>query len=488
MGVFRVSTKYVGGALGITLAVLLTACSDGGSNSSRSSVGGSGSPSPAPESTATPIVTSTAPADTATGVGTNVKVIAVFNKDMDAGTIDDTSFTLQGASEPAIVGTVSYHPGTRTAALDPNSNLSDDTQYTAVISTAVEDTAGRAMQNEFSWTFDTAIGPDSTVPTLSSSMPVDGDTDVLRNTQITVVFSEAIDPETITAANVFLRDDDAGTTVPGTLRYINPTTVVLSPNAHLAASSDHTLTLGGAITDIAGNPLTPDTTSFTTGTEISQGPPAVDIKTANDYVILSETGISNAGTHHITGDIAVSPGSQAAFDGFNETLSADGTFATSPLVTGRLFAADMAAPTPSVLSTAVDDMRAAYTDAASRVDADFTELAAGEIGGMTLEPGLYKWSGDVVMTQDVTLEGDASDIWIFQVGNDLRLQDHNTIVLGGGALRANVFWQVAGKVVMQASSTFHGVALGQNAIIIESGARLNGKAYAQTETKLVFAE
>lgn len=471
------NNQFTGSFVAVLLAVFLSAC--GGSSSS----GGDGTTTSV--KVADLAVTSTAPADTAVAVGTNVKVVAVFNKDMEAATIDGSSFTLKGESEPAIVGTVSYDPATRTASLDPNSDLSASTSYTGTITTAVEDVSGKSLLEDHVWTFTTDAGPDNTAPTVSSTNPQDAATGVVRNARVTVNFDEAVDPETITAANFSLTDDDVGTAVASSLLFPNPTTVVLTPDANLAANTSHTLNLAGSITDIAGNSLASTSKSFTTGSEVSSSPAAVNLGSAGNYVILAKTGISTTGTTNITGDIAVSPESRTALTGFGETLSVDGTFATSPLVTGKLFAAEMTSPTPSTLTTAVGDMETAYDDAFGRNDPDFTELGAGEIGGMTLDPGLYAWGTGVMATSDVTLDGGANDVWIFQVAQDLKVQDGKSIKLTGGAQPENVFWQVGGEVTLQAGSTFNGIALGKTAMVLKSGATVNGRALVQTATTLI---
>ncbi|CAN0590306.1 unnamed protein product, partial [Laminaria digitata] len=198
--------------------------------------------------------------------------------------------------------------------------------------------------------------------------------------------------------------------------------------------------------------------------------------TAANYVILAKTGISTTCTTNITGDIAVSPATRTALTGFGDTLDSSGIFSTSPLVTGELFASNMSTPTPGDLTTAVSNMETAYTDAAGRVNPDFTELGAGEIGGLTLDPGLYKWGTGVLVTSDVTLTGTATDVWIFQIGQDLKLEDGKAVVLTGGAVPENVFWQVAGEVTLQAGATLNGVVLGQTGIILKSCAVLNGCA------------
>ena len=73
-------------------------------------------------------------------------------------------------------------------------------------------------------------------------------------------------------------------------------------------------------------------------------------------------------------------------------------------------------PTPTKMTTAVSDMETAYTDAAGRSHPDHTALGAGDITSMTLKPGLYKWStGLLISAAGVTLSGNASDVWIFQI-------------------------------------------------------------------------
>lgn len=459
------------------VALSLASCGGSSSSSNKSSGPAAVASSPA--------VTSTAPADGSTAVDTNVKVVAVFNTAMKSNTIDQASFTLQGTGETAIVGAVVYNPDTLTATLTPNADLANDTVYIATVTTAVEGASGVALPSNAEWTFTTGSTTDATAPTVSSSNPADTATDVLRNAKVIVIFREAIDPATLTSTSFQLKKDVDGAVVSGSLRYINPTTVVFSPANLLGDTVAFTLTLTSALTDLAGNGLTPATVGFTTGSAVYSSPAVVNLGTAMDYVILAKTGISTTGTTHITGDIAVSPQSLTAITGFNETLDPSGTFATSPLVTGKLFAADLTTPTPTQLTTAVSDMEAAYADAAGRVDPDFTELGAGEIGGLTLDPGLYQWGTGVLVTSDVTLNGSSSDVWIFQIGQDLKLADGKAVVLSGGALPENVFWQVAGEVTLQAGATFNGIALSQTGVVLKSGAVLNGRALAQTAVTLI---
>src|SRR5690606_14090461 len=121
------------------------------------------------------------------------------------------------------------------------------------------------------------------------------------------------------------------------------------------------------------------------------------------------------------------------------SLVADSTnvFSTSTQVTGQLFASNYAVPTPSNLSTAVSNMEAAYTDASSRPTPDHLELGGGTIGGLTLSPGLYKWTSTVSIPTTLSIVGNANDVWIFQTTGDLNMAASTTVLLAGGAQAKN---------------------------------------------------
>jgi len=145
------------------------------------------------------------------------------------------------------------------------------------------------------------------------------------------------------------------------------------------------------------------------------GPAPVDLRTACDFSILAKSGISSVPNSDMAGDIGVSPIASTAITGFDLTLDASGVYSTSTQVGGRVYAADYSEPTPSRLTTAVSDMEAAFTDAYGRVPPDVTELGGGNIGGETLYPGVYNWSTDVLIDDDITIDGGPDDTWIFQI-------------------------------------------------------------------------
>jgi len=210
---------------------------------------------------------------------------------------------------------------------------------------------------------------------------------------------------------------------------------------------------------------------------------AVNLRTAGDYVILAESAISTVPPAAITGNLGISPMAASSITGFSFTADSTNVFSTSAQVTGKLYAADYAVPTPAKLTTAIGDMGLAFTDAAGRAP-DVTELGSGSIGGMTLAPGVYKWGTGLLIPTDLTLNGSGTAVWIFQIAQNLTLSDAVTIHLTGGAVAKNVFWQVAGSVDLGTTSHFEGIVLCQTMINLRTGASIAGRLMAQTAVNL----
>jgi hypothetical protein len=217
---------------------------------------------------------------------------------------------------------------------------------------------------------------------------------------------------------------------------------------------------------------------------LAAGPGAVNLGSASSFVILAKTGISTTGSTSVIGNIGVSPVAASYITGFGLTMDVSNTFSTSALVSGKVYAADYTAPTPTVMTTAVSDMQTAYTDAMGRTNPTATDVGAGNIGGLTLAPGLYKWGTDVLIPTDVTLSGGPNDVWIFQVAGNLSMSSAAHIVLSGGAQASNVFWVVAGQTTIGTTAVFNGTILDQTTIVLNTGAVLNGRALAQAAVTL----
>ena len=208
------------------------------------------------------------------------------------------------------------------------------------------------------------------------------------------------------------------------------------------------------------------------------GPDPVRLGSAGTFAILSSTGITDVYASSVVGDVGTSPITGAAL------------LLTCGEVTGRVFTVDAAGPlpcavtAPALLTAAVGDMGFAYDDAAGRVGPDFTELGAGEIGGLTLEPGLYKWGTGLLISTDVTLSGGPNDVWIFQVAGTLNQGNATRVTLKGGARAKNIFWQVAGAVTIGTTAHLEGVVLSKTLIAVNTGASVNGRLLAQTAVTL----
>lgn len=216
------------------------------------------------------------------------------------------------------------------------------------------------------------------------------------------------------------------------------------------------------------------------------GPAPVNLGTAGNYVILAKTAISTTSGSAITGDLGISPAAASFITGFGLVLDGTGCFSTSSLVTGKVFAADYntgGCATPALLTTAVGDMQAAYTDAVGRAP-DYTEVGAGNIGGLNLGPATYKWSGVVTIPTDVTLTGGPNDVWIFQIGGGLTVSPGVHITLAGGALPQNIFWATVAAASLDTTSQFKGVILSTTQITMKTGASTKGRLLAQTGVAL----
>ncbi len=204
----------------------------------------------------------------------------------------------------------------------------------------------------------------------------------------------------------------------------------------------------------------------------------VNLGVAGEFVILSKSGITNVYKSVITGDVGSSPITGAAIG------------VTCAEVSGTIYSVNAAGPLPcrvtnaSRLTTAVGDMQTAYTDAAGRSNPNFLNLGAGNIGGKTLTPGLYKWTTALIIPTNITISGGPNDIFIFQVAGTLTMSSAVRITLSGGAQAKNIFWQVAGAVTLGTTSHFEGIILGKTGINLQTGGTINGRLLAQTAVTL----
>jgi hypothetical protein len=207
------------------------------------------------------------------------------------------------------------------------------------------------------------------------------------------------------------------------------------------------------------------------------GPAPVNMGSAANFRILAQSAITNVPTSAVTGNVGLSPGTGA------------GIGLTCVEVTGVINSVDAAGPLPCVvtdatgLTTAVNDAGIADTDALSRAP-DYTEFAAGSIGGQNLGPATYKWSTAVLIASDLTLTGGPNDVWIFQVAQGLTVSPGVQIILAGGALPQNIYWATFAAASLDTTSKFKGTILSQSSITMKTGATINGRLLAATAVNL----
>jgi hypothetical protein len=208
--------------------------------------------------------------------------------------------------------------------------------------------------------------------------------------------------------------------------------------------------------------------------------------TATDnYVILAKTGISSVPNSAITGNIAVSPIAATAITGFSLTMDLGGQFSTSSQIaaganSGQAYAASYGGDIETRLTTAVSDMELAYIDAASR-----DNTATNPMDGLNaFTTGVYTFAENVLIGSDITFDGDANHVFIIQISGNLEQAGGKEVILSGGALAENIFWQVAGTVAVGATAKMKGILLAGTAVTFGAQSSLNGRVLTQTSCAL----
>ena len=329
-------------------------------------------------------------------------------------------------------------------------------------------------------------GPTSTTvnaaPSVSLTGPVDNAVNIPRNTPVTATFSEAMAPLTLTSSTFVLRN--GVTAVTAVVSYVG-VIATLVPTVSLLPNTLYTATITTGAKDLSGKAIAATKTwTFRTVATSLTGPAIVNLGTAANFVVLAKSAVSTTGASSVVGDIGLSPAAATFITGFSLIADASNVFSTSSIVTGQVKAANYANPTPANLTTAVLDMQTAFTDAAGRPLPDFTELGAGNISGMNLAPGLYKWGTAVTIPVALTLTGGVNDIFIFQIAQNLTVANGAIITLAGGVTSDHIFWQVAGQATLGTTSNFKGIILCQTLISFNTGAIFKGRALAQTAVTL----
>ncbi len=458
--------------------------------------------------TTAPSVSLTAPLNAATGVSLNANVTAIFSEAMDATTLTTVTFTLT----PSVSGAVTYLGNT--ATFNPTSDLAASTSYTATVSTSAKDLAGNALATTKTWTFTTGTTVDSTPPSVISTVPASAATGIAVSANIVAVFSETMLASTITAAPTFTLSQ-AGTPVAGVVTFPGTTTATFNPNVNLTAGLVYTATITTGAQDLAGNAMLTDkiwsfTAAASAGSVVcggTSGSNCVDLLTAGNFVILDQATVTFtpiatvSTTPTITGNIGLSPAAASFITGFALVADATNVFSTSTQVIGQIFASDYAPPTPSNMTTAISDKNAAYIAAGAKPtsggglptggptecpgvgamsDVNNALPAGGGFPASGLPAGVYTCSVNITIPGTLTLNGTSTDVWVFKTTGTLAQATATNVILTGGALPQNVFWQVAGGVLIQGTAHMEGVILSASNIQLITGATVTGRLLAAT--------
>jgi hypothetical protein len=394
-----------------------------------------------------PEVVSSDPANGAINVTINKQISAAFNEAMDPASLNAATYYIrQGAN--LVAGTISYSGNTVT--FSPAGLLSANTQYTATITSGAKDPAGNAMIADYVWTFSTA-----TVPAVASTDPSDGSVNVALNKMISATFNETMNAATLNSTTFLLKQ--GLNPITGTVSY-SGNTAVFTPSANLQPGTTYTATITTGAMNPSGNPIAADYVwSFTTAST-PVPPPSILGSAAMFGVFGGSAGITNQGLNTVINNGSIgTTGASTLITGFHDGTTGD-IYTETPLnvglVTGRIYTAPPAPGTATSFAIAQQgllDANSAYNSISPASRPGGIDPGAGELGGLTLAPGVYKSASGTfnISNGNLTLDamGDPNAEWIFQTASGLTVgisgpAGARSVNLINGAQAKNVYWYV----------------------------------------------
>lgn len=401
-----------------------------------------------------PRVLTTSPTSNEVGVVLNKVISTTFSMPMDPSTISQTTFLVKQGTTP-ILGTVSYSGNS--AYFTPNVNLTSNLVYTATITTGAKNSVNTAIAANYVWNFTTGA---IIAPKVLSTDPANNETGVLLDKTITATFDMAMNPLTITDISFTLKQGN--TPVLGIVSYLG-NTATFNPNNDLLSNSTYTATLSIVVKNPAGVPLANNYVWKFTTLNNSTGP---NLGTMEMFGAFGGTaGVTNQGLNTIInngglGTTAVS----TAVTGFHDATA---IYTETPLnvgnVTGGLFTAPPLPGTATsfaIATQALSDANIAYISISPASMPGGSDQGSGELGGLTLTPGVYKSaSGSYnISNGNLTLDaqGNPNAIWVFQAASGLTVgiagpTGAKSIILTNGALAKNVYWYVGSAATINAA-------------------------------------
>lgn len=432
-----------------------------------------------------PLVLTTSPTPNETGVVLNKVVSATFNMPMDPATINTSTFTLKQGTT-TITGVVTYSGNT--ALFTPNANLTANTVYTATITTGAHNMAGVALASNYFWNFTTGA---IVAPRVTLTDPFNTETGVLLNKVVTATFDMVMDPLTITTSTFTLKQ---GTNVIlGSVSY-SGNMASFTPNNPLLANAVFTATITTGAKNVAGVAIANNYVwTFTT---INSSNAPVLGSAAPFGAFGGNAGITNQGINTVINGSIATTAASTLITGFHDATA---IYTETPLnvgnVTGAIFTAPPMPGTATsfaIATQALADATAAYLSISPASMPGGIDPGAGELGGLTLAPGIYKSNSGTfnISNGNLTLDaqGDPNAVWIFQTAAGLTVgiagpTGAKSVVLINGALPKNVFWYVGSTAIINGAGggTMVGTIIANSGVTFSTAGNavqtvLNGRA------------
>jgi len=190
---------------------------------------------------------------------------------------------------------------------------------------------------------------------------------------------------------------------------------------------------------------------------------SVPLAGVSNFTVIAGAAVTNTGGTVVNGDMGLSPGT--SIGGFPPGIL-NGTLHIN---TG-------------IANQAKLDLTTAFNDAAARTTTDMVTLS-GNIGGLTLTPGLYKSTSSLAISSgDVTFDalGNANAVFIIQIASTFTTTPGRKVILAGGAQARNIYWQVASSASFGTTTVMKGTIMALESITFDTGATLEGRALART--------
>jgi hypothetical protein len=432
-----------------------------------------------------PLVLATSPTSNETGVMLNKVVNATFNMPIEPTTVNTSTFTLKQGTT-TIPGMVTYSGNS--AYFTPNANLIGNTIYTATITTGAQNMAGVALASNYVWNFTTGA---IVAPRVILTDPFSNETGVSVTKVVTATFDMAMDPVTITTTSFTLKQGT--TSILGSVNY-SGNVATFTPNNPLLANAIFTATITSGAKNVASVPLANNYMWTFTTINNSIAPNLGSAAPFGAYG--GNAGITNQGINTVIHGSIATTAASTLITGFHDATA---IYTETPLNVGNVTGAiSTAPPMPgtatsfAIASQALADANAAYLSISPASMPGGIDPGAGELGGLTLAPGIYKSNSGTftISNGNLTLDaqGDPNAVWIFQTAAGLTVgiagpTGAKSVVLINGALPKNVFWYVGSTAIINGAGggTMVGTILANSGVTFSTAGNavqtvLNGRA------------